>query len=91
MVFRAQDPARGRDVYEDVMFTKIPSLEDQLAQLRFNAAAADLQAESEAKQAEFAARNAVALEAEAFSQRNIKRLALETHDFEHQFSNSKGS
>jgi hypothetical protein len=57
-------------------------LEDQLAQLRFNAAAADLQAESEAKQAEFAARKAAALEAEATSQRNIKRLALETHHLE---------
>ena len=70
---------------------QLPSLEDQLAQLRFNAAAADLQAESEAKQAEFAARKAAALEAEATSQRNIKRLALETHDLEHQFSNSEGS
>ena len=71
--------------------TPIPSLEDQLAQLRFNAAAADLQAESEAKQAEFAARKAAALEAEATSQRNIKRLALDTQELERQFSNSQGS
>jgi hypothetical protein len=66
-------------------------LENQLAQLQLNAAAAGLQVESEAKQAEIAARKAAALEAVAISQRNIKRLALETQDLKHQFSNSEGS
>ncbi len=45
----------------------------------------------EAKQVEFAALKAVALEVEATSQMSIKQLVLDTQDLECQFTNKHGS